>query len=142
MSDFNNFAFNDQIVNSLQAMGFDKPTPIQEQAIPIILDNHDIIGCAQTGTGKTAAYLLPVIQHIVDSSPQHINTLIIAPTRELAQQIDQQMEGFAYFTPVSSIAIYGGRDGASFVREKEALTKGADIIITTPGKFLQHLNLG
>jgi superfamily II DNA/RNA helicase len=142
MSDFNNFAFNDQIVNSLQAMGFDKPTPIQEQAIPIILDNHDIIGCAQTGTGKTAAYLLPVIQHIIDSSPQHINTLIIAPTRELALQIDQQMEGFAYFTPVSSIAIYGGRDGASFVREKEALTKGADIIITTPGKFLQHLNLG
>ncbi len=142
MSDFKNFALNDQIVSSLQAMGFDKPTPIQEQAIPIILDHHDIIGCAQTGTGKTAAYLLPVIQHIVDSSPQHINTLIIAPTRELAQQIDQQMEGFAYFTPVSSIAIYGGRDGASFVREKEALTKGADIIITTPGKFLQHLNLG
>lgn len=142
MSDFNNFALNDTIVHSLQAMGFDKPTPIQEQAIPIILDNHDIIGCAQTGTGKTAAYLLPVIQHIVDSEPQHINTLIIAPTRELAQQIDQQMEGFAYFTAVSSIAIYGGRDGASFVREKEALTKGADIIITTPGKFLQHLNLG
>ena len=142
MSEFKNFALNDKIVHSLQAMGFDKPTPIQEQAIPIILDNHDLIGCAQTGTGKTAAYLLPVIQHIVDSAPQHINTLIIAPTRELALQIDQHLEGFAYFTPVSSIAIYGGRDGASFVREKEALIKGADIIIATPGKFIQHLNLG
>ncbi len=142
MSDFNKFALNEQIVHSLQAMGFDKPTPIQEQTIPIILDHHDIIGCAQTGTGKTAAYLLPVIQHIVDSSPQHINTLIIAPTRELALQIDQQLEGFAYFTPVSSLAIYGGRDGASFEREKKALTKGADIIIATPGKFIQHLNLG
>jgi superfamily II DNA/RNA helicase len=123
-------------------MGFSQPTPIQEQAIPIILDHHDIIGCAQTGTGKTAAYLLPVIQHIMDSKPQHIDTLIIAPTRELALQIDQQLEGFAYFTPVSSIAVYGGRDGASFDREKKALTKGADIIIATPGKFIQHLNLG
>jgi superfamily II DNA/RNA helicase len=142
MSGFHNFSFSQQVLESLEAMGFDKPTPIQEQAIPIILEHHDLIGCAQTGTGKTAAYLLPVIQHIVDSEPQHINTLIIAPTRELALQIDQQLEGFAYFTPVSSIAIYGGRDGASFEREKKALTKGADIIITTPGKFIQHLNLG
>ena len=142
MSEFNNFSFSDQLLSSLDAMGFNKPTPIQEQAIPVILENHDIIGCAQTGTGKTAAYLLPVIQHIVDSEPQHINTLIIAPTRELALQIDQQLEGFSYFTPISSTAIYGGRDGASFEREKKALTKGADIIITTPGKFIQHLNLG
>ena len=142
MSGFNNFSFNPQVLQSLEAMGFDKPTPIQEEAIPIILGRHDIIGCAQTGTGKTAAYLLPVIQHIVESEPQHINTLIIAPTRELALQIDQQLEGFSYFTPISSIAIYGGRDGASFEREKKALTKGADIIITTPGKFIQHLNLG
>lgn len=142
MSDFKNFALNDRILDSLEAMGFDKPTPIQEQTIPIILENHDIIGCAQTGTGKTAAYLLPVIQHIVESEPKHINTLIIAPTRELALQIDQQLEGFAYFTPVSSIAVYGGRDGASFEREKKALTKGADIIIATPGKLIQHLNLG
>ncbi|GJM29559.1 MAG: RNA helicase [Cyclobacteriaceae bacterium] len=142
MSEFQNFAFSDKVLSSLEAMGFDKPTPIQEQAIPIILDHHDIIGCAQTGTGKTAAYLLPVIQHIVDSKPQHINTLVIAPTRELALQIDQQLEGFSYFTPVSSTAIYGGRDGASFEREKKALTKGADIIIATPGKLIQHLNLG
>lgn len=142
MSEFRDFAFSDQVLSSLEAMGFDKPTPIQEQAIPIILENHDIIGCAQTGTGKTAAYLLPIIQHIVDSKPQHINTLIIAPTRELALQIDQQLEGFSYFTPISSLAIYGGRDGASFEREKKALTKGADIIIATPGKLIQHLNLG
>ncbi|MDH3709802.1 MAG: DEAD/DEAH box helicase [Cyclobacteriaceae bacterium] len=139
---FEDFALDTSIIQSLEAMGFEKPTPIQEQAIPILLDHRDIIGCAQTGTGKTAAYLLPVIQHIAQESPQHINTLIIAPTRELALQIDQQLEGFAYFTPVSSIAIYGGRDGASFEREKKALLKGADIIIATPGKFIQHLNLG
>ena len=142
MSEFRNFAFNDRVLESLDAMGFQKPTPIQEQAIPIILENHDMIGCAQTGTGKTAAYLLPVIQHIIEDEPQRINTLIIAPTRELALQIDQQLEGFSYFTPVSSLAIYGGRDGASFDREKKALTKGADIIIATPGKLIQHLNLG
>ena len=139
---FEDFALDTSIIQSLEAMGFESPTPIQEQAIPIVLDHRDIIGCAQTGTGKTAAYLLPVIQHISQESPQHINTLIIAPTRELALQIDQQLEGFAYFTPVSSIAIYGGRDGASFEREKKALLKGADIIIATPGKFIQHLNLG
>ncbi len=139
---FEDFALDTSIIQSLEAMGFESPTPIQEQAIPIVLDHRDIIGCAQTGTGKTAAYLLPVIQHISQDSPQHINTLIIAPTRELALQIDQQLEGFAYFTPVSSIAIYGGRDGASFEREKKALLKGADIIIATPGKFIQHLNLG
>ena len=142
MSEFQNFAFSDRVLESLDAMGFQKPTPIQEQAIPIILENNDIIGCAQTGTGKTAAYLLPIIQHIIEDQPQHINTLIIAPTRELALQIDQQLEGFSYFTPVSSLAIYGGRDGASFDREKKALTKGADIIIATPGKLIQHLNLG
>lgn len=139
---FEDFALDASILESLDAMGFEKPTPIQEEAIPVILKNRDIIGCAQTGTGKTAAYLLPVIQHITKKAPQHINTLIIAPTRELALQIDQQLEGFAYFTPVSSIAIYGGRDGASFDREKKALLKGADIIIATPGKFIQHLNLG
>ena len=139
---FEEFKLDQNILESLQAMGFESPTPIQAQAIPEILQHKDIIGCAQTGTGKTAAYLLPVIQHISHSRPQHINTLIIAPTRELALQIDQQLEGFAYFSPVSSIAIYGGRDGASFDREKKALLKGADIIIATPGKFIQHLNLG
>lgn len=139
---FEKFDFDENIMQSLKAMGFESPTPIQTQAIPIILKNQDIVGCAQTGTGKTAAYLLPIIQHITQSPPQHINTLIIAPTRELALQIDQQLEGFAYFSPVSSIAIYGGRDGASFEREKKALLKGADIIIATPGKFIQHLNLG
>ncbi len=139
---FNNFGFSQQIVEGLQAMGFETPTAIQEQAIPIIMQSRDLIGCAQTGTGKTAAYLLPVIQHITQNAPKSINSLIIAPTRELALQIDQQLEGFSYFTPVSSLAVYGGRDGASFVREKKALTKGADIIIATPGKLIQHLSLG
>ena len=139
---FSEFDFSLQVLESIQAMGFDKPTPIQEQAIPIILKHKDLIGCAQTGTGKTAAYLLPVIEHIVQTPPKTIDTLIIAPTRELALQIDQQLEGFSYFTSVSSIAIYGGRDGASFDAEKKAILRGSDIIIATPGKFIQHLNLG
>ncbi len=131
------------IIEGLDAMRFEEATPIQEQAIPIILDNEDLIACAQTGTGKTAAYLLPVLHKIVTENEQpHVNTIIIAPTRELAKQIDQQVEGFAYFVPVSSYAIYGGGDGVSFMKEKRALTKGADIIISTPGKLISHLNLG
>ena len=95
-------------------MGYSKPTPIQEQAIPVILQNKDIIACAQTGPGKTAAYILPVWHKIIHTDHRHLNTLIIAPTRELAQQIDQQIEGFAYFTGVSSIPVYGGGDGATW----------------------------
>lgn len=123
-------------------MGFLTPTPIQEQAIPVILRNQDIIACAQTGTGKTAAYILPVINKIIKSGAQTTNTLVIAPTRELAIQIDEAIQGFAYFAPVSSIAIFGGNDGISFEQEKRALSQGANIIIATPGRLISHLNMG
>lgn len=123
-------------------MGFDKATPIQEQAIPIILNNKDLIACAQTGTGKTGAYLLPVVNKIIQAPGDYINTLIIVPTRELAIQIDEQLQGFSYFSPVSSIAIFGGNNGNAFEQEKKALTHGANIIIATPGRLISHLNMG
>ncbi|MDN5202103.1 DEAD/DEAH box helicase [Fulvivirgaceae bacterium BMA10] len=139
---FKEFDLDRSLQDGLEAMGFDKPTPIQEQAIPIILKGKDLIACAQTGTGKTAAYLLPVINHILHREGDSIDAIIVVPTRELAVQIDQQLEGFSYFTPISSIAIYGGGDGSSFDREKAALKQGADIIIATPGRLISHLNLG
>ena len=120
-------------------MGFNDPTPIQEMAIPIILEGHDLVACAQTGTGKTAAYVLPVLDRISRSDHSHLNTLIIAPTRELAQQIDQQIEGFSYFLPVSSIPIYGGGDGMIWEQQKKALREGADMIIATPGRLLSMM---
>lgn len=123
-------------------MNFETPTPIQEQAIPIISADKDLIACAQTGTGKTAAYLLPVLNKLSANPTNAVNTLILAPTRELVLQIDQALTGFSYFTPVSSMAIYGGGDGGGFEREKKALTQGANIIVATPGKIISHLNLG
>ncbi|MBL7735128.1 MAG: DEAD/DEAH box helicase [Chitinophagaceae bacterium] len=138
---FNEY-FEPELLEGLDSMGFEKPTPIQEQAIPIILNNKDIIACAQTGTGKTAAYLLPVINKLIKNPNERINTLIIVPTRELAIQIDEALQGFAYFTPVSSIAIYGGNDGSSYEQEKKALIQGANIIIATPGRLIAHLNQG
>ncbi|MBC7384396.1 MAG: DEAD/DEAH box helicase [Bacteroidia bacterium] len=123
-------------------MGFTKATPIQEMAIPVILDNKDLIACAQTGTGKTAAYVLPILNKIVESDHSHLNTLILVPTRELAQQIDQQLEGFSYYIPVSSIPIYGGGDGATWDQQKKALHTGADIIVATPGRLISHLASG
>lgn len=123
-------------------MGFKQPTPIQQQAIPLILANKDLIACAQTGTGKTAAFLLPIIHKIVEANTDVTDTLIIVPTRELAIQIDEAVQGFAYFAPVSSIAIFGGNDGISFEQEKRALTQGANIIIATPGRLISHLNMG
>ncbi|HYG19386.1 MAG TPA: DEAD/DEAH box helicase [Ohtaekwangia sp.] len=123
-------------------MGYTKPTPIQEQAIPLILENKDMIACAQTGTGKTAAYILPILHNIANAEKRHLNTLVIAPTRELAQQIDQQIEGFAYFLGVSSIPVYGGGDGASWDQQRRALEEGADIIIATPGRLIALLAMG
>ncbi len=123
-------------------MGYTKPTPIQEQTIPIILSGKDLIACAQTGTGKTAAYVLPILNKIVQTENRHLNTLIISPTRELAQQIDQQIEGFAYFLGVSSIPVYGGGDGATWDLQKKALESGADIIIATPGRLIALLASG
>lgn len=126
-------------MEGLESMGYAKPTPIQEQAIPVIMSDRDIIACAQTGTGKTAAYILPVINKIIHTDHRHLNTLVIAPTRELAQQIDQQIEGFAYFTGVSSIPVYGGGDGATWDQQRKALDHGADIIIATPGRLIALL---
>ncbi len=123
-------------------MGFKNATPIQEKAIPVILERRDLIACAQTGTGKTAAYLLPILHNVVRAEVRHLNTLIIAPTRELAQQIDQQVEGFSYFLGVSSLSVYGGGDGATWDQQRKALDEGADIIIATPGRLIAMLASG
>lgn len=139
---FHDFDFNPRLLDGLDAMGFSKATPIQEQAIPVILAKHDLIACAQTGTGKTAAYVLPILNNIVASEKRHLNTVIIAPTRELAQQIDQQIEGFSYFLGVSSIAIYGGGDGATWDQQKRAMEGGVDLIIATPGRLIAQIAMG
>ncbi|GGE57180.1 RNA helicase [Pedobacter psychrotolerans] len=123
-------------------MGYKSATPIQEQAIPVILDNHDLIACAQTGTGKTASYLLPVMDKISRAANRHNNTLILAPTRELAQQIDLQVEALAYFTNISSLAVYGGGDGIAYEQQKRSMVDGVDIIIATPGRLMAHLSSG
>ena len=140
---FDNFNFDPSLLEALDAMGFKEPSPIQEQAIPLILENRDLIACAQTGTGKTAAFLLPILNKIAQQKDRKgVNTLIIAPTRELALQIDQQVEAFGYFLGVSSIPVYGGGDGASFDQQKKAFTKGVDLVIATPGRLISHINLG
>ena len=139
---FSEFTLDPQLLEGLASMGFENATPIQEQAIPIILSGKDLIGCAQTGTGKTAAFLLPILSKLAANPSPNVDTLIVSPTRELALQIDRALEGLAYFTGVSSIAIYGGNDGSSFEREKTALTTGANIIIATPGRLMSHLNMG
>lgn len=141
---FRTFKLADEVFEGIDAMGYEKPTPVQEQAIPAIIEGKDLIACAQTGTGKTAAFLLPIITNILKkgNDDHKIRALIISPTRELAVQIDQQLEGMSYFAGISSLAIYGGSDGAAFDQEKQALKKGADIIIGTPGRLISHLNLG
>jgi ATP-dependent RNA helicase RhlE len=139
---FQDFNFDPKLTEGLESMGYNKPTPIQEMAIPAIMARKDLIACAQTGTGKTAAYLLPILNNIIHSEKRHLNTLVIAPTRELAQQIDQQIEGFAYFLGVSSIPVYGGGDGAIWEQQKKALEAGVDIIIATPGRLMAQLASG
>jgi len=139
---FTEFKFDDQILEAISYMGFQEATPVQELAIPVILDGKDLIACAQTGTGKTAAFVLPIINRIAGQQIRGINTLIIVPTRELAVQIDQQIQGLAYFMPVNSMAIYGGGDGQGFDVQRKALTSDTHIIVATPGKLLSHLNLG
>ncbi|HET6992265.1 MAG TPA: DEAD/DEAH box helicase, partial [Bacteroidia bacterium] len=130
-------------MEGIDAMGYTTATPIQEMTIPISITGRDLIACAQTGTGKTAAYLLPTMHRILQSKNRHsINTLIISPTRELALQIDNALTGFAYFSGISNIAVYGGGSGESFDREKKALSTGTDIIVATPGRLLAHMNLG
>ena len=141
---FTEFNFHPNLLEGLDSMGFKEATPIQEQAIPIIKHHRDLIACAQTGTGKTAAYLLPILNKMAEREEENhdINTIIIVPTRELALQIDQELQGFSYFINMNSLAVYGGGDGMGFEQQKKALSSGADVIIATPGKLLSHLNLG
>ena len=144
MATFEDFDFVPSLQEALDVMGFKSPTPVQELAIPLILEGKDLIACAQTGTGKTAAFLLPTLDRIAQrpDNEDFVDTLIIAPTRELAQQIDQQVEGFGYFLGVSSIPVYGGGDSSGFDQQKKAFKKGADIIIATPGRLISHMKLG
>jgi ATP-dependent RNA helicase RhlE len=139
---FSNFSFYDSLQEGLDVLGFKSPTPIQQQAIPKIMAGKDLIACAQTGTGKTAAFLLPVMDKILKEKTTGLNTLIIVPTRELAVQIDQAVEGLAYFTGISSIAIYGGGDGVTWDQQRNALETGADIVIATPGRLISLLASG
>ena len=139
---FQDFNFNEHLLDGVLSMGYTNPTPIQEMAIPIILNGQDIIACAQTGTGKTGAYVLPVLDHISKTNKHQISTLILAPTRELAQQIDQQVEGLAYFTGVSSIAVFGGGDGIAYEQQRRGIQNNVNIIIATPGRLIAHLTSG
>ncbi|MFD2513380.1 DEAD/DEAH box helicase [Pontibacter locisalis] len=140
--DFHSFNLHENVLTGIDSMGYNNPTPVQQQAIPIILEQKDLVACAQTGTGKTAAYLLPLIDRISHANYDHTSTLILVPTRELAKQIDEQVEGFGYFASVSSIAIYGGSKGGDWDQQKRALTTGADIIIATPGRLMAHMAMG
>ena len=141
---FDELFYNDDLLDALWDMHFDECTPIQQEAIPKILDGHDLIAVAQTGTGKTAAYVLPILEMLYSGSYPNdkINCIIVAPTRELAQQIDRQIQGFSYFMPVSSIPVYGGTDGNTFQQQRNAINMGADILICTPGRLISHLNMG
>ena len=141
---FDELDLNDDILDALDAMNFSECTPIQAQAIPPVLEGHDLIGIAQTGTGKTAAYLLPILSRLSDGGypADAVNCVIMSPTRELAQQIDQAMQGFSYFVPVSSVAVYGGNDGIRYAQECRGFEQGADIVIATPGRLISHISLG
>lgn len=140
---FTEFGFHPELMEGIDASGYETATPVQEKVIPSILEGHDIIASAQTGTGKTAAFLLPIMNKLIaQRHDNQVSALIIVPTRELATQISQHLEGLSYFTNVSSIAIFGGTDGQSFVTEKKALQMGADIIICTPGRLIAHMNMG
>lgn len=139
---FSDLNLNDQLKEAIAYMGFENLTPIQERAIPIILENKDLIACAQTGTGKTGAFVLPILDKLIDKNNKDTDTLIIVPTRELAIQIEQQIQGLSYFISISSMAVYGGGDGKEWILQKDALINGADIIVATPGKLLAHLQMG
>jgi ATP-dependent RNA helicase RhlE len=140
---FKEFGLDESLLEGIEASGYENATPVQQQVIPLILKGKDIIASAQTGTGKTAAFLLPIVNRLLASRhDDQINALVIVPTRELAVQIAQNLEGLAYFTPISSIAVYGGGDGSNFTTEKQALSSGADIVICTPGRMIAHLNMG
>ena len=140
---FTEFNFRPEILEGIEASNYETATPVQEQVIPSILAGRDIIASAQTGTGKTAAFLLPVMNTLLNNHVDgQVGALIIVPTRELAIQISQHIEGLSYFSHLSSIAIYGGNDAQNFVAEKKALQLGADVIVCTPGRMIAHLNMG
>lgn len=139
---FTEFGFRPDLLEGIDASGYETATPVQEQVIPPILQGKDVIASAQTGTGKTAAFLLPLMNQLLSHHEDGaVGALIIVPTRELAIQIAQHLEGLSYFTSLSSIAIYGGNDGQNFVAEKKALQMGADIVICTPGRMISHINM-
>lgn len=139
---FEDFNLDPDVLEGIKVMGFKHPSPVQEMAIPLIMEGHDMIACAQTGTGKTAAFMLPILHKILQLPADCINTLILVPTRELAIQIDQQVEAMGYFLNVRSIAVYGGGSGMGWVQQKQALSKGADIIIATPGRLIAQMQMG
>lgn len=138
---FDELDLEEEVLQGIEAMNFQEMTPVQEQTIPIILKGQDIIGCAQTGTGKTAAYTLPMLNRLLceDNTDNHIRAVIMVPTRELARQIDMQIEGFSYFMTISSTVVYGGGDGAGWDQQKRGLLMGADVVIATPGRLLSHM---
>jgi superfamily II DNA/RNA helicase len=140
---FDELPLCDAVLDGLQAMNFKEATPVQAETIPVILAKRDVIACAQTGTGKTAAFILPLLHNLQSEAhaEDKVNAIIMAPTRELAQQIDQQMEGFSYFTSFSSVAVYGGSDATAWETQRRGLQNGADVVIATPGRLLSHINL-
>jgi ATP-dependent RNA helicase RhlE len=139
---FQDFNFNEQLLEGVLSMGYTKATPIQEMTIPVIMNGDDLIACAQTGTGKTASYLLPVLNFIANANTHQTTALVLAPTRELAQQIDQQVEGLAYFTGISSQAVFGGGDGMAYEQQRRGIQNSVNIIIATPGRLIAHLTSG
>lgn len=139
---FNDFELSDQLLESISYLGFNDTTPIQEQSIPEILKGNDLIACAQTGTGKTAAYLLPVLNDLIQRQGEGIQVLIIVPTRELAIQIGQQVMGIGYAANITPAVIYGGGDGSDWEQQKQALKSGAALVVATPGKLLSHMKMG
>jgi len=143
--DFYDLDLSDNTLDAIDAMGWQNCTPIQERCIPEILDGHDLLGIAQTGTGKTAAYLLPILSRLDEEAfpDDSINCVIMSPTRELAQQIDQAMQGFSYYMDtVSSVAVYGGNDGGRYDQEYKSMKLGADVLIATPGRLISHITMG
>src|SRR4030042_2083408 len=139
---FSELKLDDLLLKAISYMGFETVTEIQEKVIPVILESRDLIACAQTGTGKTAAYVLPILNKLIGKKENIADTLIIVPTRELAIQIEQQIQGFSYFVSSGSVAIYGGGNGMDWEVQKQALKNGTDIVVATPGKLLSHLKTG
>jgi len=142
MMKFTTFNLNEHVLEAISYMGFNEATPVQEKAIPEIMSGNDLIACAQTGTGKTAAFVLPVIDTLSRGKDTLLSTLIIVPTRELAIQIDKEIQGFSYFTDIGSCPVYGGGDGQDFDTERNALKGNTNIIVATPGKLISHLKMG